>query len=78
MIATSNNSYQYECCNKTNNNNNIRTTNQQLCKWFHVNISERKCNELLLKFIYSISLLRLALRKTSVHKLKIIILHVLS
>ena len=26
MIATSNNSYQYECCNKTNNNNNIRTT----------------------------------------------------
>ena len=52
MIATSNNSYQYECCNKTNNNNNIRTTNQQLCKWFHVNISERKCNELLLKFIF--------------------------
>ena len=51
MIATSNNSYQYECCNKTNNNINIRTTNQQLCKWFHVNISERKCNELLLKFI---------------------------
>ena len=51
MIATSNNSYQYECCSKTNNNNNIRTTNQQLCKWFHVNISERKCNELLLKFI---------------------------